>query len=133
MNTHQHAVGDLVIIDPADTRPRHSGGVLYRVTDPGTAHIIVIERADGTGRPMTISPTRLRSGRAPSSIGHCTPVELEPGMRFRRRPGNGELTFAHVDPIGVYSGRRWVRVTTDSGFAFLCRRDADFIVIDDRS
>jgi hypothetical protein len=54
-------------------------------------------------------------------------------MRFRRRPGGGELTFAHVDPVGVYSGRRWVRVTTAGGFAFLCRRDADLIVIDDRS
>jgi hypothetical protein len=48
---------------------------------------------DRTGRrwcrPMPIAPARLRPKRAPASVGHCTPVELEPGMRFRRRPGAG--------------------------------------------
>jgi hypothetical protein len=131
MNTPQYAVGDLVIIDPTDARPCDRG-VLFRVTRVTTAHI-VIERADGGDRPMPIAPARLRPKRAPASVGHCTPVELEPGMRFRRRPGGGELTFAHVDLVGIYSGRRWVRVTTAAGFAFVCRRDADLILLDDRS
>jgi hypothetical protein len=53
-------------------------------------------------------------------------------MRFRRHRDAGELTFDSITWSGVYSGQRWVRVATDSGFTFVCRRDAVVILVDDK-
>lgn len=64
-------------------------------------------------------------------LGYAKALDMEPGMRFRRGLGQGELSFAYLDPVASrFTGKRRVRVTCENGHRFVCEWDTRLVLIE---
>jgi hypothetical protein len=97
VSTHPYAVGDRVIINP-DLARTSELGIVWTVTKHLTVND-VIERVDGTGRPMRINPLDLRHAPADAPA-------TNPAVKAEVTPYQAPL---YPGTLVTITGPRWTK------------------------